>query len=92
MKKYDHSPLDTAVFAVLNSSIFGICYALSMLNKEFEPSKFNYLKKMGLVGRSVAVISSVHGLNQYFSKFFSLKDTQTYMRNKLNMKNEKQRK
>jgi hypothetical protein len=88
MRKDDHSPLDSAVFALLNSAVFGLVFSLSMFNKNYESSNFNFRKKLGFTGRNIVVISSLHGLNQYLIKLFKRKNSHRFFRNSLKIKNE----
>ncbi len=87
--KYDHSPLDYTIFAVLNSSIFGLIFSLSMFHKSYEPSKFDFRKKLIFTGRNILVISTLHGLNQYLSKFLKIQKNRKKLKDMLNIKSNK---
>jgi hypothetical protein len=88
MKKDDHSPLDSAVFAILNSAVFGFVFSLSMFNKNYESSNFSFKKKLGFMGRNILVISSLHGLNQYLIKLTKSRTGLLFFRNYLGLRNE----
>ncbi len=88
MKKDDHSPVDCAVFAVLNSAVFGFVFSLSMFNKNYESSNFTFKKKLGFIGRNILVISSLHGLNQYLIKLTKSRNGFLFFRNYLGLQNE----
>lgn len=68
--KEAHSPLDAAVFAILNSTLFATIFSLSMFNKNFEPSQFPFKKKLEFMGRNILVINTLHGMNQYLLRWF----------------------
>jgi len=84
-----HSPLDMAVFGVLNSSLFGFLLSISLFNRRYEPSKFKFLKKMEFIGRNILAISALHGLNQYMVNYFKIEENKKCLKKISGLGNEK---
>jgi len=82
--KDDHSPIDSGIFAVINSSIFGVIFSLSMFNKNFEPYSYGFKDKLYFTGRNVIVLSTMHGLNQFFIKFLKLPNVNNFLQSFIN--------
>jgi hypothetical protein len=87
--KYDHSPLDYSIFSVLYSSLFGLIFSVSMFHKSLEPSNFCRREKLGFIGRNMLVICTLHGLNQFMSKYFLIPSNRKKIKNLIRVKNEK---
>lgn len=86
--KKNHSPVDIALFSVLNSSVFGILYSLSLFHKSFEESKLPIISKLGLTFRNTITISAIYGLNQYFRQYFSLKESREKLKKIMHIKSD----
>ena len=74
MKNYlkeDHTPLDCAVFAILNSALCGMIFSFSLFNKNYEPYNFKFKKRVGFTFRNMVVLSTINGLNQFLIKFLN---------------------
>lgn len=74
MKKYlkeDHSPLDCAVFAILNSALCGMIFSICLFNKNYEPYNFKLKQRIGFTFRNMLVLSTMNGLNQFLIKFLN---------------------
>jgi len=87
-EKKDHSPTDIAVFSMLNSSVFGALYSISLLNKTFEESKLSTNLRLLLILRNILTISTIYGMNQYFRQYFSLKENGDHIKNSIGIQND----
>jgi hypothetical protein len=86
--KKDHSPLDSAVYSTLHSIMYGLVFSVSMFNKNLEPSKFNFKKKLEFTGRNILALSAMTATYKYLSKSLNSTDGKRFLKNKLNIKNE----
>lgn len=87
-EKKNHSPIDIAVFSMLNSSMFGILYSLSLFHKSFEESKLSANLKVSMVLRNTITISIIYGVNQYFRQYFSIKENRDLIKKTFGIKSD----
>jgi hypothetical protein len=73
---------------MLNSSVFGILYSISLFHKSFEESKLPSNRKLSLVLRNTLTISTIYGMNQFFRQYFSLKENREYINKNFGIKND----
>ena len=73
---------------MLNSSVFGVLYSISLFHKSFEESKLPTIMKLSLVLRNTLTISVIYGMNQYFRQYFSLKENRDYLKKSFGIKND----
>jgi hypothetical protein len=86
--KKNHSPADIAVFSMLNSSVIGLLYCVSLFHKSFEESKLPLKSKFYFILRNTITISLIYSMNQYFRQYFSLKENREKLKNKIHIKND----
>jgi len=87
-EKKNHSPTDITIFSVLNSSVFGILYSISLFHKSFEESKLPLKSKLNLILRNTLTISTIYGMNQYFRQFFSIKENRDFIKKNYYIRND----
>jgi hypothetical protein len=85
-----HSPIDMAVFGVLNSALFGFLLSISLFNRRYEPSKFKFFKKIEFIGRNMLAISAMHGLNQYMINYFRIEENKKSLKKISGLSKEKE--
>ncbi len=85
-EKKNHSPTDMAVFSMLNSSVFGVLYSLSLFHKSFDESKLPKNMRLSLVFRNTLTISIIYGINRLFRQYFSLKENRDFIKESFGIK------
>lgn len=66
-----HSPMDLFVLAFMNSSIFGLCFSISMTHEKILEQKLSLRNKIGFVGRNAGFITTAYSLNVLISEILS---------------------
>jgi hypothetical protein len=64
-----HRPIDKAVFAILNGSVFGIVMSLSWMHKNNPEYSLTLKNKFRYTMRNVFTIACVLGMNVYISEY-----------------------